>query len=164
MVAFDPSTSGNYYCHFGVMVSFASSQVAVRVRIPADAFSLFEKKAGEKHVLCEDMLAALALVKMKNKNFVEKIALERIYRLFELAEKAFAKHPERSRRYVQLAWKISLRNKTRIPSEFKARFCRKCKSYLKKGKNAEVEKKREFLILKCKECSYERKMPLGKGK
>jgi ribonuclease P protein subunit RPR2 len=74
------------------------------------------------------------------KNFIEKIALERIYRLFELAEKSAAKHPERSKRYAELAWKISLRNKAKIPAEFKSKFCRKCKSYFC-GKNFESKKR-----------------------
>lgn len=97
-------------------------------------------------------------MRKKKKSWVEQIARERIYRLFELAEREFAKHPERSNSYVGLAWKISLTNKTKIPAEFKTKFCRKCKSYLKKGKNSEQTMQGSFLVVKCKECGYERKM------
>ena len=93
----------------------------------------------------------------KGKETVQAIALERIYRLFELAEKEFSSNPERSRRYVQLARAIGKRNNVRIPKELKTKFCKKCNSFLKKGKNVELEKKGTLLIVKCKECGFERK-------
>jgi len=92
------------------------------------------------------------------KNFIAKIALERIYRLFELAEKNSAKHSERSTRYVELAWKISLRNKVKIPAEFKSKFCRKCKCYFCE-KNFEKKNEGKLMVLKCAACGYERKLP-----
>jgi len=95
------------------------------------------------------------------KRFVEKIALERIYRLFELAEKEIEKHPERSKRYIELARKIGTRNRVRVPQELKQKFCKKCNIALKKGKNAEIEKTKSFLIVKCKECGFERKIRPG---
>lgn len=90
------------------------------------------------------------------KGFVQKIALERIYRLFELAEQEFEKHPERSRRYVELARKISTRNRTRIPKELKEKFCKKCGAYLKKGKNAEIVFENGFERIVCKECGFKK--------
>lgn len=94
----------------------------------------------------------------KNKKFVEKIALERIYRLFELAEAEIGKRPERSKRYIELGRRIGTRNRVRIPQELKQKFCKKCNSALKKGKNAEIEKTKTFVIVKCKECGFERKI------
>lgn len=91
---------------------------------------------------------------MVGKNFIEKIALERIYRLFELAEEEFENHSERSKRYVELARKISERNRARIPKELKDKFCKKCGTYLKKGKNAEIIIENGFERIVCKECGY----------
>lgn len=91
---------------------------------------------------------------MLGKSFVEKLALERIYRLFELAEQEFEKHPERSKRYVELAKKIGERNRVKIPKEFKEKYCKKCGTYLKKGKNAELIKENGFERIVCKECGY----------
>jgi len=48
-----------------------------------------------------------------------KIARERILILLDLAEKEFKKHPERSRRYVELARKISLRYNVRLSKQLK---------------------------------------------
>ena len=69
---------------------------------------------------------------------VQTIAKERICKLFEEAEKAFKTHPERSNRYVQLAWALSTRNKVRMPRELKRRFCRHCKSFWMPGKTVRV--------------------------
>jgi len=91
------------------------------------------------------------------KNKQQEIALERIFRLFELAEKNFSRHPERSRRYINLARKISTRNKATIPSELKKRFCKKCGSFLKKENNAQHSKQGTILLIKCLECGFERK-------
>ena len=91
------------------------------------------------------------------KETIQAIALERIYRLFELASKEFSKHPERSRRYVELARAVGKRNNVRMPPELKIKFCKNCNSFLKKGKNAEIKKEGSLIIVKCKECGFERK-------
>src|SRR3989344_3620726 len=79
-------------------------------------------------------------MKSKNqKNRVEQIATERIARLFELAESEFEQHPKRSHRYVQLALKISTRNRARVPLELKTQYCKKCHSFLKQNQNAVLE-------------------------
>ncbi len=91
---------------------------------------------------------------MASKNYRKGIALERIYRLFEVAEAEFGEHPERSKRCVELARKVSTRNKAPIPVGLKKRFCRKCGSFLKKGKNAEWRDLDELVGIKCLECGF----------
>ncbi len=88
---------------------------------------------------------------------IQKIGLERVYRLFELAEEEFEKHPERSKRYVQIAREISKKSKARIPQELKTKFCKKCGAYLKENKNSTIEKENGITKVKCKECGFERK-------
>jgi len=91
---------------------------------------------------------------------MQEIALERILRLFELAEKEFAKHPQRSKRYVQIAREIGKKTLTRFPGELKTRFCKKCGAYLKDGENSQTEKKGALIVVKCLECGAERKTGL----
>ena len=91
---------------------------------------------------------------MVGKNKRKEIALERIYRLFELAEAEFTKHPERSKRYVELARKIGTRNKAVIPAELKKQFCKKCGCFLVKGKNAEWKEAGKLVEIKCSECGF----------
>ena len=85
------------------------------------------------------------------------IGLERIYRLFELAEKELEVHPERSKRYVQLAREISKKVRARMPDELKTRFCKKCNSFLKENFNSGLRKEGAVTIVKCLVCGFERR-------
>jgi ribonuclease P protein subunit RPR2 len=84
----------------------------------------------------------------------QKIAKERIQILFDLAEKEFKKHPERSKRYVELARKIGLRYNIRFPKELKRKFCKNCNSLLIPGYSSQVRIKSEKKVLevKCLNC------------
>ncbi len=121
------------------MVALEPSKLSARVRIPA---------------------VALGTMKKKGKRWVQQIALERIYRLFELAGKAFvASEKERANHYVELARKVSTRNKATIPTELKQKFCKKCKAFLGK-KNAEFKQTDKWVEIKCEECGAEFKRRL----
>jgi ribonuclease P protein subunit RPR2 len=96
----------------------------------------------------------------KKPDWQQRIARERIEILFREAEKNFKKHPERSRRYVELARKIGLRYNVRFPRELKRRFCKKCNTLLIPGVDSQV--KRKDLIIKCPECKILYRYPLRK--
>ena len=81
-----------------------------------------------------------------------KIAKERIEELFKQAELAFAKNPNLSDRYVELARKISMRLKVRIPPSLKKRFCKHCYSYLVPGKNCRVRTHEGKVVYSCGNC------------
>lgn len=68
----------------------------------------------------------------------KRIARERIDILFDEADKELKTHPERSKRYVELARKIGMRYNVRLGREKRMRFCSKCGSYLKPGVNCRV--------------------------
>jgi ribonuclease P protein subunit RPR2 len=84
----------------------------------------------------------------------QEIAKERIQILFSLAEKELKKHPERSRRYVELARKIGLRYNIRFPRELKRKFCKKCNSLLIPGLTSRIriDSKKKILTVKCLKC------------
>lgn len=88
---------------------------------------------------------------------IQAIGLERIYRLFELAEKEFETHPERSKRYIEIAREISKKSRARIPDELKTKFCKKCGAFLKEEANAEIMRTKTWAVVKCNECGNERK-------
>lgn len=81
----------------------------------------------------------------------KRIAEERIARLFQLAGKEFRESPELSDRYVKLAWKICLKFNISLSTSQKARFCRKCLSYLGPGRSKTRVSGgyREIRCLKC---------------
>ena len=92
--------------------------------------------------------------------------VERIEKLFALAEKEFDKHPERSHRYVFLARKIAMRYNIRIPGLLKRRFCKKCYKYLKPSINCRVRTRssQQAVIVKCLECGHVMRYPYRKEK
>jgi ribonuclease P protein subunit RPR2 len=98
----------------------------------------------------------------KKPDWQQDIAKERIQVLFDLAEKEFKKHPERSRRYVQLARKIGLRYNVRLPKEIKRSFCKKCNGLLLPGKSCTVRfVGRKVLTIKCSNCNKIYRYPYG---
>ncbi len=95
-----------------------------------------------------------------------EMVLERIRILFGQAEKSFKSHPERSRRYVEMAVKLSTRYNVRLPPGIKRRFCRSCKSFLVPGVNSRVRTSpsQGAVILTCKECGHVTRHPYRKEK
>ena len=87
---------------------------------------------------------------------MQELALERIYRLSELAENEQAKKPERNKRYIGIAIEIGKKTRARIPEELKTKYCKKCKSYLNK-KNSKISVNGTLITVKCLECGFERK-------
>lgn len=85
----------------------------------------------------------------KPKKFVE-IAKERISILFEQAEKTKSK--TLANRYVEMAKKISMKYKIRIPLELRRRFCKHCKAYLVPGKNLTVRTQNGKVVYTCLDC------------
>ena len=55
-------------------------------------------------------------MRKKQKDWAKDMAYQRIIRLFELARTEFKKHPGHSNRYVQLARKIGMRYRVRMPA------------------------------------------------
>ncbi|MEM5854005.1 MAG: ribonuclease P protein component 4 [Candidatus Aenigmatarchaeota archaeon] len=92
-------------------------------------------------------------IRTKKPEWQRKIAWERIRILFNLAEKELEKHPERSKRYVELARKIGLRYNIRLPRNLKRKFCKKCNTLLKPGTTCTVRIVGKVLTIKCKNCN-----------
>jgi len=96
----------------------------------------------------------------------QEIGMERIERLFSLAEKEFPKNPSRSHRYVSLARKIAMRYNIRLPQEFRRSCCRKCYKYLKPSINCRVRAsaKQRAVIITCLECGHVMRHPYRREK
>lgn len=92
------------------------------------------------------------------------LAKEHMKVLFELAEKEFCKHPERSHRYVEIARNISMRTRTRIPWYLRRRFCSGCHHYLVYGKNCRVRTKNMKVVITCLDCGSVMRIPFVREK
>jgi dephospho-CoA kinase len=95
---------------------------------------------------------------MKNKNFIKEIALERMYRLMDLAIENWKEKPERSIHYLKLMKRIGMRNKVRIPKELKRMYCKKCFSLLLEEKHKKTRVKKKVLLVECKKCGTTKKI------
>lgn len=97
---------------------------------------------------------------MRDSKNIKKISEERIVILLNEAQRVFAKYPERSKRYAQLAFAIVRKNKVRLTKEQKLSFCRKCFFFWRPGKSVSVifDKKNKRIIYKCNACEYTRKI------
>lgn len=98
-------------------------------------------------------------MRKKQKDWAKDMAYERVLRLFELADMEFRKHPERSDRYVQLARRIGMRYRVRMPPELKHRICRHCHSYLVQGATARTRLQGTHISTTCLACGKQMRKP-----
>lgn len=96
--------------------------------------------------------------------WIMRIANERIDILFQLADKEFSRHPERSHRYVELARRISKKYNLRIPRKWRRRFCKNCYKFLKPGYNCRIRLSKGKVHYKCLECGRIMRFPYTKEK
>lgn len=95
---------------------------------------------------------------------MQKIALERMWRLNELAEQQVHEHPTRSRRYVQLIRGFSTRFRISIPRAIKDQFCKTCENYWIEGETVKRRIKGNTLNSNCSICHTLTRRKLTKGK
>ncbi len=88
-----------------------------------------------------------------------KIAKERIEELFKQAADIFDEEPKLADRYVEIARKISMRYKVRIPAKLKKRFCKHCYCYLVPGKNCRVRTHEGKVVYYCQKCRRYMRFP-----
>ncbi|MEM4662453.1 MAG: ribonuclease P [Candidatus Diapherotrites archaeon] len=106
----------------------------------------------------------MAKEKISMKEEMRIVALNRIHKLFEQAEKNFTQRPDRSKRYVELARKIAMRHNIKFDVKLKKKFCKKCGAYLVIGKNAKIRVSGRLLKITCCECNFTRKIGLKEKK
>ena len=90
------------------------------------------------------------------------IAVRRMSLLFGLSRKALADgNPDRARRYVTLARRISQRTNTPIPKE--EAYCTRCNLPLDIGRNCRVRVMKGNVKITCLECGDIRRMPYNRS-
>lgn len=94
----------------------------------------------------------------------KSIGKERISELFKQAKDVFSKDPKLSNRYVELARKIAMKCKVRIPTELKRKICKHCYCYLVPGKNCRVRTHEGKVVYYCSSCKKFTRYPYVKEK
>jgi len=95
----------------------------------------------------------------REKKLERRIARERIRILFSMMEKMKDEDYDLARRYVELAKKIAMKYRVKIPKRFKMLFCKKC-LYPYKAGLFRVRIRKSRVIITCLNCGYERRIPI----
>ncbi|MEM1550779.1 MAG: ribonuclease P [Candidatus Bathyarchaeia archaeon] len=100
---------------------------------------------------------------MQSKTKIREIALSRIERLFDLAIKMLNERPDLSQRYVEIARRISMRARVRIPREKRMLICRHCKRFIFPGVSSRVRlqpRREPHIVITCLYCGKHMRRPL----
>lgn len=102
----------------------------------------------------------------KTRSAVASVARERIEILITQAKEMVETDKKLSRRYVDLARRISERTKVRIPSELKKYLCKGCEIVLVPGRNARVRlyAHNSGIVITCLECGTMKRFPVTRRK
>ncbi len=99
------------------------------------------------------------------RSIIEDIARQRIDRLMGMAERVSLKDISLADRYAELAFKIAMRARVRLPRKYKLRICRKCRKYLLPGVTASIRirsRRETHLVVRCLRCGYMRRYIIRK--
>ena len=96
-----------------------------------------------------------------------RIALERIRILFRLARETIRSDKALAQRYVQIARRLAMAARVRLPREYRRMVCRHCKSFIVPGINCRVriqQRREPHVVITCLECGSHTRIPLRKKK
>ncbi|UCD39790.1 MAG: ribonuclease P [Candidatus Bathyarchaeota archaeon] len=95
----------------------------------------------------------------------KRIAMERVHVLFRLAKEVILEEPRLAQRYVEIARRIAMRTRLRLPVEYRRLVCRHCKSFIYPGINCRVrikQRREPHVVITCLNCGHHMRIPLGK--
>jgi ribonuclease P protein subunit RPR2 len=96
-------------------------------------------------------------------NETRQIATKRINVLFRLAKEKIREEPELAQRYAEVARKIAMRTKMRLPKEYRQMICRHCKSFIYPNVNCRVriqQRREPHMVITCLVCNRITRIPL----
>jgi len=103
---------------------------------------------------------------MQGMNFsTRQIAIQRIQALFRMAKETFHEDPSLAQHYINMARKIAMAARIRLPREYTLQVCRHCKSFILPGVNCQVRMKQRrepHVVITCFNCGNKMRIPLRK--
>ncbi|MFX1299475.1 MAG: ribonuclease P protein component 4 [Promethearchaeota archaeon] len=82
--------------------------------------------------------------------------------LFRQAEEVAPHDPALAQRYVQMARRIVIRTRIRLPPDLRHRYCHRCEHYLRPGVNSRIRLRTTgrsgSTVITCLSCGYRRKI------
>jgi ribonuclease P protein subunit RPR2 len=95
---------------------------------------------------------------------VRAIARQRISMLFGLAKQIYHEDPALAQRYVDMARRIAMAAKLRLPTEYRRQVCRHCKTFILPGINCRVRTRQHrepHLVITCLNCGHQTRILLA---
>jgi ribonuclease P protein subunit RPR2 len=93
----------------------------------------------------------------------KRIAKQRIQTLFRLAIETHKEDPELAQRYVDIARRVAMAAKVRLPTEYRRLVCRHCKSFILPGVSCRVrikQRREPHVVITCLKCGGYMRIPL----
>ena len=97
----------------------------------------------------------------------KQMAKHRIQVLFGQAEKRRRENPQLAARYVEVARKVAMAAKLRLPTKYNRRICRNCNALLVPGENCRVrlrQRREPHVVVTCLVCGSQTSVLLRKKK
>ncbi|MGQ9539199.1 MAG: ribonuclease P protein component 4 [Candidatus Bathycorpusculaceae bacterium] len=94
---------------------------------------------------------------------VKHIAKQRIQTLFRLAIEVYHEDPCLAQRYVDLARRVAMAARIRLPTEYRRMICRHCKRFILPGVSCRVRIKQlreSHVVITCLNCGKPMRIPL----
>jgi ribonuclease P protein subunit RPR2 len=95
----------------------------------------------------------------------KRIARQRIQTLFSLANGTINEDPSLAQHYVDMARRIAMAAKVRLPREYRHQVCRYCKSFILPGVNCRVrvkQRREPHVVITCLNCGKQTRLPMKK--
>ncbi|MEM1563533.1 MAG: ribonuclease P [Candidatus Bathyarchaeia archaeon] len=96
-------------------------------------------------------------------NTTRYIARQRIQTLFRLAKEIYHDDPLLAQRYVDIARRVAMAAKIRLPKEYRRMVCRHCKSFILPGVSCRVrikQRREPHVVITCLKCGKHMRIPL----
>lgn len=98
---------------------------------------------------------------------LKQTALHRIHNLFRLARETIHEDPDLAQRYVEVARRIAMRARVRVPKKYRRLICKHCKSFIFPGVNCRVRirsRREPHVVVTCLNCGAHTRLPLKRRK
>ena len=93
----------------------------------------------------------------------KQVALQRIETLFKIARQQIGEDEELAQTYVQMARKLAMASRVRIPIEYRRQICRGCKRFILVGVNCHVRiqhRRQPHVVVTCEQCGNKMRYPI----
>ncbi|MEM3735342.1 MAG: ribonuclease P [Candidatus Bathyarchaeia archaeon] len=93
----------------------------------------------------------------------KRIAQQRIQTLFRLARETYRDDPLLAQRYVDIARRVAMAAKIRLPKEYRRMVCRHCKGFILPGVSCRVrikQRREPHVVITCLKCGKHMRIPL----